>query len=176
VRREVLPREEMLRFVLDPQRELVFDVSEKLPGRGMWVSATPEALDEAVAKRLFVKAAKGAVKMPDNLPGLICERLKARTLELLGLCRKAGLAILGVENVKKVLGKEKLVLGFEASDAQTPLFRKDEFPVCRLLSREELGHITTFSDPVYVAIKQGKLAEELTKTVLKLNGMCKEST
>ncbi|NNM56477.1 DUF448 domain-containing protein, partial [Acidocella sp.] len=40
VKRESFAREAMLRFVVGPQRQLVFDVSATLPGRGLWLSAS----------------------------------------------------------------------------------------------------------------------------------------
>jgi hypothetical protein len=36
------------------------DILEKLPGRGIWVSADRDALDKAVKKNLFARAAKAA--------------------------------------------------------------------------------------------------------------------
>src|SRR3954466_1268888 len=48
VTRESRPKAEMLRFVLDPGRNLVADLQGKLPGRGMWLSARADVLERAV--------------------------------------------------------------------------------------------------------------------------------
>jgi len=55
---EVLPEARLLRFVLAPDGQVVPDVEAKLPGRGLWVSADRTILAQAVAKRLFARAAK----------------------------------------------------------------------------------------------------------------------
>ncbi len=44
---EVTPKEGLIRFVVGPDNQVVPDVLEKLPGRGMWVTATRDALDKA---------------------------------------------------------------------------------------------------------------------------------
>lgn len=62
----IAPREEMLRFVGRPGQILRFDAKEVLPGRGMWLHANKECLEKAVEKRIFYKAAKGTVKIPDD--------------------------------------------------------------------------------------------------------------
>ena len=39
VTREVRPKPELLRFVVGPDQTLVFDPAERLPGRGLWLTA-----------------------------------------------------------------------------------------------------------------------------------------
>ena len=46
VTRTVQPVSEMIRFVVGPSGEAVADLKSKLPGRGIWVTATREALGE----------------------------------------------------------------------------------------------------------------------------------
>ena len=56
--------------------------------------------------------------------------LKHRCLELLGLCRKAGLLIFGYEAVKKSIADKKAAVVFEAEDAsrreESKLIRSDD--------------------------------------------------
>ena len=47
------PKEELIRFVLCPVGVVTPDLSEKLPGRGIWVSAKSSALLEALIKTYF---------------------------------------------------------------------------------------------------------------------------
>ena len=63
----IAPRGEMLRFVGRPGQVVQFDAKEVLPGRGMWLHANKECLEKAISKRIFYKAAKGTVKIPENL-------------------------------------------------------------------------------------------------------------
>ena len=55
---EILPDSRLVRFVADPQGRVVPDVAAKLPGRGLWVEASRGAVDKAVEKKLFARAAK----------------------------------------------------------------------------------------------------------------------
>ena len=64
--RTIAPRKEMLRFVGQPGHIVQFDAREILPGRGMWLHANKECLQKAIDKRIFYKAAKGTVKIPED--------------------------------------------------------------------------------------------------------------
>ena len=59
-------RKNLLRFVGRPGQVLAFDIKQTLPGRGMWVHADGNCLKQAIDKRLFFKAAKGTVQIPDH--------------------------------------------------------------------------------------------------------------
>ena len=54
--------ERMIRFVVGPEGEVVPDLARQLPGRGMWVRAERAALERAVEKKLFSRAARAPVK------------------------------------------------------------------------------------------------------------------
>ena len=58
VTRQALEKPAMIRFVLDPDGRVVPDLKEKLPGRGLWVTADRAILAQAAAKNAFAKAAK----------------------------------------------------------------------------------------------------------------------
>ncbi len=45
---EIMPDNRLVCFVLAPDGEVVPDAAAKLPGRGLWVSATRAAVGEAV--------------------------------------------------------------------------------------------------------------------------------
>ena len=75
--RTIAPREEMLRFVGQPGQTVQFDAREVLPGRGMWLHAKQKCLELAISKRMFYKAAKGTVKIPENLMTLVEQELQS---------------------------------------------------------------------------------------------------
>ena len=106
----------LVRFVVGPDAQIVPDIAGKLPGRGIWVSADPVALNRVATKGLFARAAKAPVTVPDGLTALVEAQLLARVVELLGLARKAGQAIAGYEKVKDWLGKGTAVVLVQASD------------------------------------------------------------
>lgn len=70
------PREEMLRFVGQPGQSIQFDAREVLPGRGMWLHANKKCLKEAIDKRIFYKAAKGTVIIPEDLMDVVERNLE----------------------------------------------------------------------------------------------------
>jgi uncharacterized protein len=45
VTRERLPKEQMFRFVVSPDRALIPDLAGKLPGRGIWLSASRDVIE-----------------------------------------------------------------------------------------------------------------------------------
>jgi len=92
------------------------DLAEKLPGRGLWVSADRAAIDRAARKGLFSRAARRAVTADPALADLVEERLATRVVELLALARKAGQAVCGLEKVKTALVSEQAVCLLQASD------------------------------------------------------------
>src|SRR5215470_6775014 len=63
----VAPKESLLRFVVSPSGALVPDLQARLPGRGLYLSPTRAAIETALKKRAFSKAARGAVEVPADL-------------------------------------------------------------------------------------------------------------
>ena len=57
----VMPDSRLIRFVADPDGQVVPDVGAKLPGRGLWVESSRDAVNKAVEKKLFSRAAKAQV-------------------------------------------------------------------------------------------------------------------
>lgn len=166
-------RGEMLRFVISPERTVVFDVSEKLPGAGIWLKADKEVVRKAVAKKIFYKAADGTVDIPADLVQQVEYLLKQKCLSLLGLARKAGYLVFGYEGVKKAIGTGETVMAFEATDAaengKNKLFHPDDsIQIFDCLSREELGQITGQNYQVHVAVLRSQIASELANTATKL--------
>ena len=96
---EVLPENRLVRFVADPDGNMVPDVGAKLPGRGVWVQASRAALTKAVEKKLFARAAKAQVVATPDLADRTEKALVTRMLGDLGiarLCRqRAGEIIFG---------------------------------------------------------------------------------
>lgn len=173
VTKEARPRSEMLRFVAAPDRTIVFDAAGKLPGRGLWLTADKDILAQAVSKKLFHKAAGKQVKIPSELVASVETALRERCLNLMGLCRKAGLLVFGYEAVKKAVGQGEAVVAFEAMDAsergQNKIFKPtDIFPVYTLFSREEMGQIAGLEEVVHVALLKGGLSEEVSEIARKI--------
>ena len=98
-----LPREGLIRFVLSPDGIVTPDLSERLPGRGMWVSAEREAMMLALKKNPFSRAAKSQATIPEGLIDLLDQLLVKRVVDLISLARRNGSAICGFEKTKGAL-------------------------------------------------------------------------
>ncbi|MBR6412173.1 MAG: DUF448 domain-containing protein [Alphaproteobacteria bacterium] len=164
----------MLRFVSAPGHVITFDGAEKLPGHGFWLKADKDILNQAITKRIFYKAAKGTVNIPDDLADQVLRTLKSRCINLLGLCRKAGLLVYGFEAVKKATTHQSPAAIFEAFDAsrreENKLIKGDtSFPVWHVLSREELGQIAGESEIVHIALLDGTLSQQANTIARKID-------
>ena len=69
--RKVLPVSRLMRFVRSPDGHLVPDLRRRLPGRGVWITATRSVLEEAARGRVFTKALKNSIVIPPDLPDRI---------------------------------------------------------------------------------------------------------
>src|SRR6185312_15902132 len=102
----------LVRFVVSPDGTIVPDVAGRLPGRGLWLTARRDIVADAVAKRLFGRAAR-PVRVDDALPDRVETLLAARCGELIGLARRAGEAAMGFVKVERMLsaGVAGLLMG-----------------------------------------------------------------
>src|SRR6202051_842749 len=69
VPRQIRPIDQLIRFVVSPSGEVIPDLKRKLPGRGLWVSATHRAVAEAVKRHQFSKGFKRDVRVGPSLVG-----------------------------------------------------------------------------------------------------------
>jgi len=71
VTRQVRPVDELIRFVVAPDGAAVPDLKRKLPGRGLWVTATHGAVADAAKRGLFSRGFKKNVKAAPSLADLV---------------------------------------------------------------------------------------------------------
>lgn len=183
--RERLPKEQMIRFVVGPDRAIVPDLAARLPGRGIWLSARGDVLEPGRAEadsqrqlvRAFARAARGPVAVPSNLPSLLEEALVRRITELLGLARRAGQAMAGFEKAREWLRADKARVVLQASDgsaAERARFLSGvspSVPVLDPLPGAAMGRLFGRDFVVHVAIAPGKLGESLVIEAGRLSGI-----
>jgi predicted RNA-binding protein YlxR (DUF448 family) len=178
-----MPEERLVRFVAGPGGVVVPDVARKLPGRGLWVASTREAVDQAAAKGGFSRAAKAKLSAPADLADQVENLLKIRLLSGLGLARRAGDLILGFEKTAQAIEQGKTAWLVEASDGAHDGRRKllqsvrraadAGLPSPRLLgvfSSEELGLALGLGNVIHVALLAGRGADRWTMDVERLSG------
>ena len=173
---KVCDKSGLIRFVIGPDGAIVPDLLEKLPGRGIWVSADKDALQTAIEKNLFSKSAKTKVSTPDDLLNFVEGRLANRVIDLISLARKSGEAITGFENVKEALLAESAVLLFQASDGSSrqkskfkPPSGPDSYFDC--LDQSELGRAFGRQYAIHVAALGGGLTDKIQLEAQKLRGL-----
>ncbi|MGQ3672079.1 RNA-binding protein [Xanthobacter sp. TB0136] len=122
--REVTPVDDMLRFVVGPDGQIVPDLARKLPGRGAWVSATRAAVETALKRKAFARAFKGKGTAGPELITLIDHLLEQDMRAALSLANKAGQVVTGAMKVESALVSGQVRVLLHASDARPDGVRK----------------------------------------------------
>src|SRR5215468_7678062 len=120
VSREVKPVGELIRFVVSPQGEVVPDLKRRLPGRGLWLSASRQVVAEAVRRHQFARGFKRDVRVAATLAADTEHLLVRGVVEALAMAAKAGQVISGFAKVEALLkpasGHSRLAALIHASD------------------------------------------------------------
>ena len=177
---EIVPDSRLIRFVAAPDGQVVPDVAGKLPGRGLWVTATRAAVIQAVEKKLFSRAAKANVTADAGLADRAEQALVSRMLGDLGLARRSGALVLGFDNVLRALdGPRPPAVMVEASDGSGDGKRKlynaahargMKPQLIEGLTSAELGLALGRENVIHAAVQSGGLAERLTFDAERLQG------
>jgi len=177
---EVLQDAKLIRFVVGPEGDVVPDIAAQLPGRGMWVSADRNALERAISRNLFAKAAKAAVRASQDLvqrtERLIAQRMTAD----LGLARRSGALVVGFDNVARALERPTppsvLVEAHDgAPDGRRKLLalaraRNLAIEIIDCLDSKEISLALGRENVIHAALKSGRLSERLVIDAGRLNG------
>ena len=152
------------------------DILEKLPGRGIWVAAERSAIEKAVDKGLFSRAAKKSVNVPETLVNDVESQLTRRLTDGIAMARKAGKAIAGFEKVKDWLGREEARILFQATDGSErgksklyPPGGKGSF--FEVLTASELGLSFGRERVIHAALGFGGLTERIREDAIRLSGV-----
>ncbi len=179
--RELMPVSEMIRFVVGPAGEAVPDVKRKLPGRGIWITASRAAIDEAVKRNVFSRGFKRELKIARDLADQT-ERLLARSaLDALAMAAKSGAVVAGFAKVEATIGRDGVLALIHASDAAEDGKRKLMAALQRNRTAEspEIAVIEDFSgtdldlalnrpNVVHAALLAGPVSETFLARVARL--------
>ncbi|HWZ40974.1 MAG TPA: RNA-binding protein [Bradyrhizobium sp.] len=174
VTRQVRPIGELIRFVVAPSGEVIPDLKRKLPGRGLWVSASRQTLAEAVRRHQFAKGFKREVRVSPTLPADTEALLVRSAIDALAMAAKAGQVISGFGKVEDALTSRQTRASLEAlihaSDGAADGIRKldavlrqnavvneksDRFPVVTALTSEQLDLALGRSNVIHAALLAG---------------------
>jgi predicted RNA-binding protein YlxR (DUF448 family) len=122
--RTVRPVSDLIRFVVGPDGEAVPDIKRKLPGRGVWVTATQDALDDAIKRKAFARGFRREVRLPGDLVARTERLLERAVLDALAIAGKAGLVAAGFAKVEAALEHEDVAALLHAAEASSEGIRK----------------------------------------------------
>lgn len=170
------PKAGLIRFVAGPDDELVPDIAGRLPGRGFYVGAERSALETAVRRNAFDRAARRKLKVPPDLPDRVENLLARRVVELLALARKAGEAVAGFEKVRGILGSGAATVLLQARDGsprQRARLRPPSGPASLIacLDASELGLAFGRENVIHAALTGGGLTARIVEEASRLAGL-----
>jgi uncharacterized protein len=126
VTRTARPVAELVRFVVAPDGEVVPDVKGKLPGRGVWITASRETIETAVKRHAFARGFKRDVCVPADLAVRTERLLEQGTLDALAMAGKAGLVAAGFAKAAAALERDDVVALLHAAEGSADGARKLE--------------------------------------------------
>lgn len=163
--------DQLLRFVLTPDREVWADLDVKLPGRGAYTCISNVCVRDAVQKRQFNRSFKDEIQLPsvEILVSNITERLQSRILGYIGLANKAGKLTSGGSMVSDAIrSPQKPGLILLAGDVSESIAVKIEsvaahnsVPCLRIMTKDDFGAIIGKAPRSALAIKQSGFVAQL---------------
>lgn len=144
VTRKVRPIGELIRFVVGPDGSVVPDLKRKLPGRGVWVTATRPAIEDAVKRNAFARSFKAKVQVAPDLAARLEELLTRSCLDALAMAHKSGRVAIGFAKTEAALADKPVTAAIHASDAAADGVRKLAGAV-RHRTEAGMGEILTIS-------------------------------
>jgi uncharacterized protein len=176
--RERRPKDDLIRFVLDPEDRVLPDLKEKLPGRGVWVTAAHDAVAEAAKRNVFARALKVQAKLPAELSDQVDRLLAEAALQALALANKAGEVVFGNAKVEEAIVKGRVMALVHAREAAADGCRKLDAKlrataktpasaVCGL-GADELGLASGRTNVIHAALIRGGAAAKFLAAALRL--------
>lgn len=162
-----------------PAGEVVPDIREKLPGRGVWVTASRDKVDEAVAKDALSRRFKAKTSAPPDLSNQVERLLADQALGLLGMAQKAGLITTGFDKVRDAVRKSRPAWLIEAADGAEDGRRKvyslakalyTEMEIAGGFTSAELGMALGRSGVIHALLRSGPLAQSFSVAYGRLSG------
>jgi predicted RNA-binding protein YlxR (DUF448 family) len=169
VSRDVRPIDELIRFVVTPSGEVVADLKRKLPGRGLWVSASRKMVAEAVRRHQFSKGFKRDVRAAATLAADTEVLLERFVGDALAMAAKAGQVLSGFTKVADALdrhGQGAVRALIHATDGAADGLRngRDDgqsagIPIVNVLTSEQLDLALGRSNVIHAALLAGPASD-----------------
>ncbi|HKQ55942.1 MAG TPA: RNA-binding protein [Methyloceanibacter sp.] len=172
-------RDALIRFVLAPDGTVVPDLKERLPGRGLWLTAARDVVADAVKRKVFARSFKAEAKVSDELPATVERLLAEAALSALALANKAGAATFGNARVEEAIAGGRVLALIHAKEAAEDGCRKLDgkaraasdgrpVPAVRAFGTDELSLATGRTNVIHAALIQGGAAESVLTAASRL--------
>jgi uncharacterized protein len=173
--RQDFASETLIRFVVGPDNHIVPDLAERLPGRGLWLSAEKNAIEQAQVSKSFAKAAHAAVIVDADLAMQVADLLAARALNFLGLALRSGAVVMGYEKVRADLKAGRAAILVQANDGAPHTRARmravaSGMPAVELFSRGELSQALGRADTVHAVLHASRLSGQFLCESSRLAG------
>lgn len=176
--------DDLIRFVLGPDQQVVPDLKRKLPGRGCWVTAERQVLEKAISKNHFSRGLKAKAIVSSDLADTVDLLLGRDLLGMIGMARKAGQIVSGATKVDQAVRSTDAIAVFHALDASADGVRKidkarkwrqftfdddEEIPAFRLFSAHEMENLLGLDNLIHLAALAGQAGEGVVKRAMMLS-------
>jgi len=178
----VKPVADMIRFVISPAGEPVPDLKRRLPGRGLWITATRAALRTAIARKVFARGFKREVRIPSDFLASTERLIEAAALDALAIAHKAGKIAIGFAKTEAAIAQALMAGVLHATDAapdgvrklQAALHRRFEadakkFPVIGSFTSAQLDLALCRSNVIHAALLAGPESETFLARTARLD-------
>jgi predicted RNA-binding protein YlxR (DUF448 family) len=164
----VRPVGDMIRFVVAPDGTPVADLKRRLPGRGLWITASRTALRSAVTRNLFGRGFRREVRPAPDLVESTERLIEQSALAALSMAHKAGKVAIGFLRAEQTIAHENVVVLLHASGAAddgvrklaAALRRRDpgtpEVPAIEMFTSAQLDLAFGRSNVVHAALLAGR--------------------
>jgi len=142
---EVKPVDEMIRFVVGPDGALVPDLKRRLPGRGLWITATRQALAAAVARKAFARGFKRDIRTAPDLVATTERLIEQAALDALAMSHKAGTVASGFGKAAAAVERDRVVGLINAAEASPDGTRKLMASLRRREDAADIAVVDTFT-------------------------------
>jgi uncharacterized protein len=167
--RTVRPVADLIRFVVGPDGDAMPDIKRKLPGRGVWVTATQDALGEAIRRQAFTRGFRRQVRLSTDLIVRTEQQLERAALEALAVAGKAGLVAAGFAKAQPALMGGDAIALLHAAEASPEGSRKLDaasrrasgrpLPVIGFLAAAQLDLALSRPNVIHAALLAGPISE-----------------
>jgi predicted RNA-binding protein YlxR (DUF448 family) len=176
----VKPVAEMIRYVVSPDGAAVPDLKRRLPGRGIWITATREALEAAVARKAFARSFKRDVRPARDLIETTERLIEQAALDALAIAHKAGKVAIGFAKVDVALARDRVAGLLNAAEAAPDGARKlaaalrrredaTEVPVIGAFTSTQLDLALGRSNVIHAALLAGSESDTFLARAARLD-------